>query len=134
MQTGGGGDRGDTKMSVMYERVALIGLGLIASSMAHAMRRRGLAGEIVGTARTPETRETAQRLGFCDRIVDTPAKAVAATRLRITARPMAIARTARSAKRTVAPLAKRMRNADRVNAAKVVAWRRMPVTATKIVR
>lgn len=37
-------------MSVIYNRVALIGLGLIAGSMAHAMRRAGLAGEIVGTA------------------------------------------------------------------------------------
>lgn len=35
-----------------YRRVALIGLGLIASSMAHAMREKGLAGEIVGHARS----------------------------------------------------------------------------------
>ena len=28
-------------MSVIYDRVALIGLGLIASSMAHAIRRAG---------------------------------------------------------------------------------------------
>ena len=34
----------------IYKRVALIGLGLIASSMAHAMRADGLAGEIVGHA------------------------------------------------------------------------------------
>jgi len=47
-------------MSVLYDRVALIGLGLIASSMAHAMRRAGLAGQIVGTARTPETRAIAR--------------------------------------------------------------------------
>ena len=35
---------------MIFERVALIGLGLIASSMAHAMRRGGLAGEITGYA------------------------------------------------------------------------------------
>ena len=29
-------------MTQIYDRVALIGLGLIASSMAHAMRRAGL--------------------------------------------------------------------------------------------
>ena len=40
----------------IYDRVALIGLGLIASSMAHAMRAQGLAGEIVGYAKSPETR------------------------------------------------------------------------------
>ena len=63
-------------MSVIYERVALIGLGLIASSMAHAMRRDGLAREIVGTARSAETRDVARELGFCDRVVDTAAEAV----------------------------------------------------------
>lgn len=63
-------------MSVIYNRVALIGLGLIAGSMAHAMRRAGLAGEIVGTARSPETRAIAAEIGLCDRIVETAAEAV----------------------------------------------------------
>ena len=63
-------------MSQKYDRVALIGLGLIASSMAHAMRRDALAGEIVGTARTEETREVAREIGFCDRVVDTASEAV----------------------------------------------------------
>ncbi|MEC8630060.1 MAG: prephenate/arogenate dehydrogenase family protein [Pseudomonadota bacterium] len=63
-------------MSVIYNRVALIGLGLIAGSMAHSMRLHGLAGEIVGTARSAETRETAAKINLCDRIVDTAAEAV----------------------------------------------------------
>ncbi len=63
-------------MSVIYDRVALIGLGLIAGSMAHAMRRGGLAGEIVGTARSAETRDTARDIGLCDRVVDTVGEAV----------------------------------------------------------
>ena len=63
-------------MSVIYTRVALIGLGLIAGSMAHAMRRGGLAGEIVGTARSLETRAIAAEIGLCDRIVETAAEAV----------------------------------------------------------
>lgn len=63
-------------MAQLYERVALIGLGLIASSMAHAMRRGGLAGEIVGTARSSETREITRELGFCDRVADTAIEAV----------------------------------------------------------
>jgi cyclohexadieny/prephenate dehydrogenase len=58
-----------------YSRVALIGLGLIASSMAHAMRAGGLAGEIVGHARSAETRAVALGL-FCDRVTDTAAEAV----------------------------------------------------------
>jgi len=61
---------------VIYHRVALIGLGLIAGSMAHAMRRAGLAGEIVGTARSAQTRAIAAEIGLCDRIVDTAAEAV----------------------------------------------------------
>ena len=64
-------------MSVIYDRVALIGLGLIAGSMAHAMRRGGLAGDIVGTARSAETRAVAAEIGLCDRIVETAAEAVA---------------------------------------------------------
>ena len=63
-------------MSVLFERVALIGLGLIGSSIAHAARRGGLAREIVGYARSTETRETAARLGFLDRVASTAADAV----------------------------------------------------------
>lgn len=61
---------------MIYERVALIGLGLIASSMAHKMRADGLTGEIVGTSRSAETREIAREVGFCDRIVESAAEAV----------------------------------------------------------
>lgn len=75
-------------MSVLYNRVALIGLGLIASSMAHAMRRAGLAGEIVGTARSAETRDIARELGFCDRIVDTAVLAVEGADLVVLAVPV----------------------------------------------
>lgn len=62
--------------SVVYERVALIGLGLIASSMFWAMKRSGLAGEVTGFARSVETRETARRIGLCDRVCDTVVEAV----------------------------------------------------------
>ncbi|NND18718.1 MAG: prephenate/arogenate dehydrogenase family protein [Silicimonas sp.] len=71
-----------------YDRVALIGLGLIASSMAHAMRRAGLASEIVGNARSAETRDVARELGFCDRIVETAAEAVADADLVVLAIPV----------------------------------------------
>ncbi len=63
-------------MTQIYERVALIGLGLIAGSMAHAMRRDGLAGEIVGYAKSAETRATVRELGFCDRVTESAAAAV----------------------------------------------------------
>ncbi len=71
----------------IYNRVALIGLGLIASSMAHAMRARGLAGAIVGYAKTPQTRATALEL-FCDRVTDTAADAVKGADLVVLAVPV----------------------------------------------
>lgn len=63
-------------MTVIYDRVALIGLGLIASSMAHAMKAGGLAREIVGYAKSAETRQVALEVGFIDRAADTAAEAV----------------------------------------------------------
>ncbi|MBO6790452.1 MAG: prephenate/arogenate dehydrogenase family protein [Dinoroseobacter sp.] len=63
-------------MTQDYKRVALIGLGLIASSMAHAMRRADLGTDIVGTARSAETRDIAREIGLCDKVVDTAAEAV----------------------------------------------------------
>jgi cyclohexadieny/prephenate dehydrogenase len=77
-------------MTQIYERVALIGLGLIASSMAHAMRRAGLAGEIVGTARSAETRDITRELGFCDRVVDTVTEAVEGADLVVLAVPIGV--------------------------------------------
>ncbi|MBW3243810.1 prephenate/arogenate dehydrogenase family protein [Epibacterium sp. DP7N7-1] len=60
----------------VYNRVALIGLGLIASSMFWAIKRAGLAGEVTGYARSAETRDTARRIGLCDRVCDTARAAV----------------------------------------------------------
>jgi cyclohexadieny/prephenate dehydrogenase len=73
---------------VIYPRVALIGLGLIASSMARAMRGKGLAGEIVGHAKSAETRAVALELGFCDRVCATAAEAVADADLVVLAVPV----------------------------------------------
>ncbi|APE42653.1 cyclohexadienyl dehydrogenase [Sulfitobacter alexandrii] len=63
-------------MAEIYDRVALIGLGLIASSMFWAIRRAGLAGEVRGYARSAETRETAREIGLCDRVCDTLSETV----------------------------------------------------------
>lgn len=62
-------------MSQVYGRVALIGLGLIASSMFWAMKRAGLAGEVTGYARSSETRDVAREIGLCDRVCDSAAEA-----------------------------------------------------------
>ena len=58
-----------------YGRVALIGLGLIASSISHAMHRAGMGASIAGYARTPETRAEAARLGLAE-VYPTAAEAV----------------------------------------------------------
>ncbi|AZV79295.1 prephenate/arogenate dehydrogenase family protein [Parasedimentitalea marina] len=60
----------------IYDRIALIGLGLIASSMFWAIKRSGLAGEVTGYARSPETRNKAREIGLCDRICDSAVEAV----------------------------------------------------------
>ncbi len=58
-----------------YRHVALIGLGLIASSISHAVRRTGEPVRITGFARTAETREAAARLGLAE-IFETAGEAV----------------------------------------------------------
>ena len=75
-------------MTVIYQRVALLGLGLIASSMAQAMRAHGLAGEIVGYAKTAETRAVAMEIGLCDRVCATAAEAVKGADLVVLAVPV----------------------------------------------
>ncbi|WP_114285176.1 prephenate/arogenate dehydrogenase family protein [Candidatus Halocynthiibacter alkanivorans] len=77
-------------MSVIYQRVALIGLGLIAGSMARAMQRGGLAGEITGYARSAETRTTAADIGLVDRVCDSAAEAVKDADLVVLAVPVGV--------------------------------------------
>ena len=64
-------------MSVLFERVALIGIGLIGSSLAHVIRREKIANHIAGYAKSEETRNTAVQLGLVDSIHPTAASAVA---------------------------------------------------------
>ncbi|WP_415921538.1 prephenate/arogenate dehydrogenase family protein [Tateyamaria sp. SN6-1] len=75
---------------MIYKRVALIGLGLIASSMFWAMRRGNLAGEVTGYARSAETRDTARRIGLCDRVCDSIAEAVDGADLVVLAVPVGV--------------------------------------------
>jgi len=63
-------------MAVLFDKVALIGLGLIAGSLAHAIRRGGLANTVSGYARSAQTRGTAREISLCDDVCDTVAEAV----------------------------------------------------------
>lgn len=77
-------------MAQIYDRVALIGLGLIASSVFWASKRAGLVGEITGFARSGETRDVAREIGLCDRVCDTMAEAVEGADLVILCVPVGV--------------------------------------------
>jgi cyclohexadieny/prephenate dehydrogenase len=63
-------------MSFMFEKVAILGLGLIGSSLCHVMRKNGLAKSIVGHAKSEETRKFALEIGLVDAVYETAAEAV----------------------------------------------------------
>lgn len=75
---------------MIYQRVALIGLGLIAGSMGHAIKRAGLAREVTGHAQSEATRAAALELGFIDRACATAAEAVAGADLVVLATPVGV--------------------------------------------
>jgi len=60
----------------LFNRLALIGVGLIGSSIARAARAQGVVREIVATARSAETRRRVAELGLADQVVETNAAAV----------------------------------------------------------
>ncbi|AXC50322.1 prephenate/arogenate dehydrogenase family protein [Paracoccus suum] len=71
-----------------FRHVALIGLGLIASSMAHAIRARWPEVRITGYARSEATRNQTREIGFCDAVMDSAAEAVAGADLVVLAVPI----------------------------------------------
>src|SRR5712672_2598359 len=60
----------------IFNRLALIGVGLIGSSIAHAARKQGAVGSIVATARSAATRRRVAEIGLADQVVETNAAAV----------------------------------------------------------
>ncbi len=60
----------------LFRRMALIGMGLIGSSLSLAARRSGLVKGVTGCARTQATRDTALRLGLAEAMYESPADAV----------------------------------------------------------
>lgn len=77
-------------MTIAYNHIALIGLGLIASSISHAAKRAGYAGRITAAARSEETRQTARRLGLCDEVFASNADAVRGADLVILCVPVGV--------------------------------------------
>ena len=77
-----------TSGECMFKRMALIGVGLIGSSISHAARRAGLVGEIVGSSSTAETRDKAEALGLVTKAYADPADAVRGADLVILCTPV----------------------------------------------
>lgn len=77
-----------TKAATLFNRVALIGTGLIGSSIARAARAQSAAGSIVVTARSPATRKRVAELGIADQVVETNAAAVEGADLVIVSIPV----------------------------------------------
>jgi cyclohexadieny/prephenate dehydrogenase len=59
----------------LFDRVALIGFGLIGGSIARAAKEQGLAKEIVTTEPSAKTRARVMELGVVDRVAETNAQA-----------------------------------------------------------
>ncbi len=72
----------------MFDKIAIIGLGLIGSSIAHAARRGKLSREIAGFDASADVRARAAKIGFCDKVTDDIAAAVKNAQLVILSTPV----------------------------------------------
>jgi len=72
----------------LFDRVALIGIGLIGSSLARVLRRDSPDTTIVACARRAETLATVRRLALADETTDDPAQAAEGADLVIVATPL----------------------------------------------
>jgi cyclohexadieny/prephenate dehydrogenase len=77
-----------SKPEPLFNRLALIGVGLIGSSIARAVRAQGATRTIVATARSPKTRRRVAELGIADQVVETNAAAVEGADLVIVSIPV----------------------------------------------
>ena len=59
-----------------FEKIALLGIGLIGSSLSHVIRKHGLARHIAVYTRRSETLDTARRIGLGDSYTTDPREAV----------------------------------------------------------
>jgi cyclohexadieny/prephenate dehydrogenase len=83
---------------VVYPKMAVIGCGLIGSSVIRAARAAGVVGEIAVAEASPRARERIVALGFADSVTDDPAEAVRDADLVVLAVPvMAMGEAAKAA-------------------------------------
>jgi cyclohexadieny/prephenate dehydrogenase len=74
----------------LFDTIAIVGLGLIGSSIARASRAQGAVRSIVATARSPQTRKRVVELGIADKVVETNAEAVEGADLVIVCVPVGV--------------------------------------------
>jgi len=74
----------------LFNRLALIGAGLIGSSIARAARAQNAVREIVATAQSAATRRRVAELGLADQVVESNAAAVAGADLIIVCVPVGV--------------------------------------------
>ncbi|TRL35135.1 prephenate/arogenate dehydrogenase family protein [Rhizobium straminoryzae] len=73
---------------ILFDRITLIGIGLIGSSIARDIRDKGLAGEVVISTRSETTLKRAEELGLGDRYLTSAAEAVKGADLVIVSVPV----------------------------------------------
>jgi prephenate dehydrogenase len=73
----------------MFERVVIVGAGLIGGSFALALKQAGAARHIVGLGRSPEALARALELGIIDEVCATPEAAMRGAGLVLLAAPVA---------------------------------------------
>ena len=71
-----------------FDRVALVGIGLIGSSLARVLRRHKMAGSIIACARTEATRAKVLELGLADEVTADPAVAAEGADLFVICTPL----------------------------------------------
>jgi cyclohexadieny/prephenate dehydrogenase len=77
----------------LFDTLAIIGPGLIGSSIMRAAREQGAVRTIVTCSRSPETRQRVTELGIADKVVETNAQAVEGADLVIVCVPVGVCGT-----------------------------------------
>ena len=75
-------------MQAAFQRVTILGLGLMGGSLGLALRRRGVAREVIGWARRPETASAALAAGAVTGTAGTPEEAVRGAELVVVGTPI----------------------------------------------
>jgi prephenate dehydrogenase len=72
-----------------WENIALIGVGLLGGSLGLAIRQRGIAQQVSGYARSPQSKENCLKTGVVDRVETDLARTVSQADLIVLSTPIA---------------------------------------------